>query len=230
MTLFYMQFSSISFFLLFAMVPLATETPDSKKSDIELFSEYIGYTMGQEMRYLKGSYDLEAVIKGLRAYETGEGCPLQLNENEELQKIHEVQREQFEKLAANNLKNAEEFLRRIATEPHIQTLEKERLYFEIVNKGKHVRHVEPHTTCQFHCIVVTLDDLEIINTRHSNMPKDICLDDCISGFMRGVEGMQEGERRKLYIHPDLAYRSTDDVVPPQSLIIIDVEVVHINPS
>jgi peptidylprolyl isomerase len=63
----------------------------------------------------------------------------------------------------------------------------------------------------------------IHSTRIHNKPKKICLADVIPGFSRGVIGMKKGERRKLYIHPDFAYRQVGWKVPPQTLLIIDVE-------
>lgn len=37
--------------------------------------------------------------------------------------------------------------------------------------------------------------------------------------------MKKGEQRKLYIHPDQAYRKANWIVPPQMFLIIDVEVI-----
>lgn len=49
------------------------------------------------------------------------------------------------------------------------------------------------------------------------------LSETILGFAKGVEGMREGERRKLYIHPELGYALFGHVAP-NSLLIVDVEV------
>ena len=53
----------------------------------------------------------------------------------------------------------------------------------------------------------------------------IYLPDMIRGFQEGVAGMQEGEKRRLYIHPDLAYGVSNEV-PPNSILFFDVEVVN----
>jgi len=43
----------------------------------------------------------------------------------------------------------------------------------------------------------------------------------------GMQGMSEGERRTLYVHPDLGYGMTHWIAPPQSLLIIDIEVMEL---
>ena len=45
----------------------------------------------------------------------------------------------------------------------------------------------------------------------------------IPGFREGVIGMREGETRRIYVHPEMAYGVTGEV-PPNSLLIFDVEV------
>ena len=51
----------------------------------------------------------------------------------------------------------------------------------------------------------------------------------IPGFAKGMLGMKEGEKRVLYIHPELAYGLTGQL-PPNSLLIFEVEIVKANSS
>ena len=46
----------------------------------------------------------------------------------------------------------------------------------------------------------------------------------IPGFAKGLVGMKEGEKRILYIHPELAYGLAGHL-PPNSLLIFEVEIV-----
>jgi hypothetical protein len=50
-----------------------------------------------------------------------------------------------------------------------------------------------------------------------------------AGLFYGVEGMRVGGTRKLRIAPHLAYRETGipDVIPPNALIIAEVEVISL---
>lgn len=52
----------------------------------------------------------------------------------------------------------------------------------------------------------------------------ISVADTIPGFAQGVKGMQAGERRKLYIHPDLAYGLYGGKLEPNQLLVIELEV------
>ena len=54
----------------------------------------------------------------------------------------------------------------------------------------------------------------------------------IAGFEYGVEGMREGGRRKFRVGPHLAYRDSGvpDIIPPNAVLIFDVELISIQPK
>jgi peptidylprolyl isomerase len=55
----------------------------------------------------------------------------------------------------------------------------------------------------------------------------ISLDETLPGFTKGIIGMKEGEKRTLFIHPDLGY-GTSGYLPPNSLLTFEVEVLKAN--
>ncbi len=73
----------------------------------------------------------------------------------------------------------------------------------------------------------TLDEEEVYTTFDEEEPREIHLSETIEGFSKGVYGMKEKEKRRIYIHPARAYGITGWHVPPQSLIILDVELVSV---
>jgi peptidylprolyl isomerase len=103
------------------------------------------------------------------------------------------------------------------------------LYYETITTGKGSEIVQETSKPLVYYSVHTLDGTEVTNTFDYAKPIAIPLNDAIPGFVKGVIGMKQGERRTLYVHPDLAYHRGGNV-PPNSLLIFDVEVVEINRS
>ena len=122
-----------------------------------------------------------------------------------------------------NIRDYTAILRSCKQPDHLKGARLNKIYYETVNEGTGTWQVLPTESCYFHCTITTLDGVEIQNTHTNNKPKKICLAEVIPGFSRGVIGMKKSERRKLYIHPDFAYRKVGWKVPPQTLLIIDVE-------
>jgi peptidylprolyl isomerase len=92
-----------------------------------------------------------------------------------------------------------------------------------VGEGGSVENKESTPLLQY--TIFTLNGLEIVNTRKmTSSPFRVPLSDAIPGFAMGLVGMRVGERRKLFIHPDLGY-GIQGHVPPNSLLIAEVEVV-----
>jgi len=55
-------------------------------------------------------------------------------------------------------------------------------------------------------------------------PITVPIDQTIPGFSKGIVGMKEGEKRRLFVHPDMGYGTTGQL-PPNSMLIFDIEVV-----
>lgn len=59
-------------------------------------------------------------------------------------------------------------------------------------------------------------------------PLTLSLTSAPDALRRGIEGMREGEDRTIYVHPDAANGMSElfgDVLPPNALLIFDVELV-----
>lgn len=208
-----------------ACIYLALKSTGEAKSKRALASQCLGYKIWQDETRFKKNLILEDVLQGMRACAAQEKPPKDLSETELWQMIEELQQESFEQCAAENLLLAEKFLAQIAQKPHIHILTDKKLYYEVLAEGKGTWCVEPLSTEFFHYTIVDGKRDMLLDTRKDNIPKEVCLADVIPGFSKGVEGMKANERRKIYIHPDLAYRSTHWIAPPQSLLIVDVEAI-----
>jgi peptidylprolyl isomerase len=193
------------------------------KSKIELLSESAGYLSYKLENKINPNLDIEAFIRGVRSY--SEKKPLSISLEEMIEISEEAEYEHHQKNISTNLAMSVEFLSKVS---EITLLENE-LYYERLSEGKGPPVVMPDSTYLFHYTVSipkknTLQKLKtIFDTRQKNQPNTLNLSQVIPGFANGVIGMAVGERRKLYIHPKLGYRCMHWNVPPNTVLVIDVE-------
>ncbi len=209
-------------FLSLSGLLLAEETKQETISSEEV-SFYRGYLLWQE--YLKKpgiQYDLEEVMKGMMAAEKEIPLP---DENAMLEKIFIFQKVLYEKQKTDNLAAAERYLKTIATEKNIQEVVPNKLYYKIVSHGSGKR-VDADSTPTVSYTLFTFpngEEEEMITMD----PHPIILADILPGVAQGVIGMQEGEARVLYIHPDLAY-GTYGKAEPNTLLIAQITLVKVD--
>lgn len=193
--------------------------------DMGRLSEAIGHMFGRYLEALTSELDLEAVNRGLREGFLGKESPM--SEEEYLEALQLVQEAAFQRRAAENLAEAEAFLEENAATAGILTLEEGKLQYSVDQQGTGA--------------VVTLNDSPVIHYTGRYMdgtvfgsslednPISLPLRQTISGFSLGIAGMQEGEKRTLYIHPELGYGTSGQLLP-NSLLVFEVEVLQANPD
>lgn len=218
-----------SLFFLFSILHAEVYTPKSSQEKIELFSEYTGYMFGRELQLMNFPYDVEALVRGFKAYKNGL-LQNDLRVNDEIfELILSIQEDLFEKKAEENRVLVEEFFNNIDKKLLVVRVIDRQLYYETITEGAGSEIVQQTSEPLVRYSVHTLDGVEITNTFEYANPIPIPLNEAILGFVKGVIGMKQGERRKLYVHPDLAYHRGGNV-PPNSLLIFDVEIVSVNSS
>ena len=148
-----------------------------------------------------------------------------MNEAECVQAISIVQEEAFQKLATNNLNAANKFLTENSQKEGVVELEKSKLQYRVVKEGSGAA-VEAHHTPMIHYTGKFLDGKVFGSSQEDEC---VALDEVIQGFSKGMIGMKEGEKRTIFIHPDLGYGSTG-YLPPNSLLVFDIEIVKANAS
>lgn len=215
------------FFCLFSVLHAEVNESLTTEEKIALFSEYTGYMFGRELSLMKLPYNAEALARGFKAYEAGSPSNIPVDEEKVFELILSIQEELFEKKAEENRIQAEAFFASISKNSAVVMLIDKQLYYEVIAAGNDSEVVleksEPLVRYSLH----TLDGMEITNTFEYKNPICIPLIDAIPGFVKGVVGMKQSERRKLYVHPDLAYHRGGSV-PPNSVLIFDVEVIGVD--
>lgn len=204
-------------------VEFQSENKDSTtaEQDKQQLSEYMGYLMWKSLQEKDVQYDLEDVIQGLKKAEKGEY--FNLNEERYRMLLIENEKNQFEQKSQKNLSQANDFLRQIKDEKGVQEIEKGKLYFKQIIAGNETK-IHKKDSGLFHIKCYTLNKETITDTYAQNKPTIQNLESAIQGFKRGVSGMAEGEKRILYIHPDLGYGIFRNF-EPNVLLITEVKLI-----
>lgn len=189
--------------------------------DMKKVSEAFGHFIGRHLKSPTVTFDLESVIKGIR--EGVEGKPAPMTDKEYEQAMMNVQKASHEKLSKENLSAAEAYLKNNANTAGFVVVEPGKLYYKVVKAGTGPV-VEEHGTPQINYSGKFIDGTVFGSSENSGGPIAIPLDQTIAGFSKAIVGMKEGEKRTILVHPDLGYGTTGHL-PPNSLLIFDVEVV-----
>ncbi|MCB1108872.1 MAG: FKBP-type peptidyl-prolyl cis-trans isomerase, partial [Chlamydiia bacterium] len=192
-----------------------------EKPDLAKLSEAFGHMIGQNLDSLGFDFDMDQVLKGLKDSIAGIESPL--SEAETVQAITAIQEEEFKNQSDKNLVAAEDFLASNAQNKDVIEIEEQKLQYKILEEGTGAE-VQPHFSPLIRYTGRFIDGKEF---GASQEDEPIALDETIPGFSKGLIGMKEGEKRTLYIHPDLGY-GMQGFLPPNSLLVFDIELVKAN--
>lgn len=204
--------------------PAAEHGSTDQQIDMVKLSEAFGNFIGKNLQMPGVQFDLEGLIRGIRAGSEGKPSPLSDKEYEAM--MGAVQEKAFKELAAKNMKEANEFLAKNAKEANVVQVVPEKLQYTVVAEGKGPAVVE-HSSPMINYTGKYLDGTTFGSSEETGGAIAVPLDQTIQGFSKGVVGMKEGEKRKIFVHPDLGYGATGQL-PPNKLLIFEVEVVKAN--
>ncbi len=201
-----------------------TKSQEISSEDVLKISETLGYLIQKQLNMPGFKFDLDSIIKGMRNGVEGKSAPLTDKEYEE--KIAIIQKIAMTQLAEQNLKAAEDFLAKNAKEAHVVEIEPNRLQYLVLKEGQGAT-VQAGDTPLINYTGKFIDGTVFGSSEELGNPVPLPLDQTIPGFSKGLQGMKEGEKRRLFIHPTLGY-GTMGHLPPNSLLILEVEVVKAN--
>lgn len=209
------------FALLSILCVLALQAEEQKPVDMQQVSKSFGHMIGQNLGSLGFDCDMDALMQGIQDAVAGKESPM--SETECVAAISQAQESAFQKNADENLAKANRFMKENALKKGIVAIEKERLHYHVEKKGKGAE-VQPHFSPVIKYTGTFLDGRVFGASTEEEM---ITLDETIPGFSKGIVGMREGEKRTLYIHPELGYGSSG-YLPPNSLLTFEIEVIKAN--
>lgn len=175
--------------------------------EVKLLSQAYGHMIGENLAQIGLPLDNDQIIHGIQDAFNGAESPLE--DSTTIDMISRLQEDKLKNECKANLKEAEEFLAAHSKDKDIIVLEQDKLQFKQMVKGS-------GKECE-------LEDTPIISYKgtylngevfgESKKAEPISLQDTLAGFRKAIVGMKVGEKRKVYIHPDLAYGPTTSLAP-----------------
>jgi len=194
-----------------------------KTGDIDLnkVSEALGHFIGRNLNTSGIHFDLENIIKGMREGATGKPAPMTDAEYEKA--MAELQQTAYDSVAETNMDAANKFIKENANVKGVVVAVPDQLQYTILQEG-HGPVVPEHGTPLINYTGKYLDGTVFGSSESAGGPISVPIDQTIPGFSKGIAGMKEGEKRRLFVHPDAGYGRSGQL-PPNSLLIFDIEVV-----
>ncbi|MDB6081230.1 MAG: mip-D [Chlamydiia bacterium] len=218
------------------LVAAATAVAEGKKelSKEELFSqasisklsETYGHLINKGLDNPVLKLDFTAVIKGMQDAKAGKPSPM--NEQEYEETINLLQEYAYQDLAARNLQEANKFMAENAKKDGVQELEPGKLQYLVIQDGKG-DVVTENMIPSINYKGQYLDGTVFGSSDANNGPIALSLKQTIPGFRRGILGMKVGEKRRIFIHPELGYGTSGQLLP-NALLIFEIEVTGVKPE
>lgn len=194
---------------------------DAKDIDVKKVSEALGHFIGRNLNSPGVHFELDEVIKGMR--EGAQGKPAPMSEQDYEKAMAQLQQQAVTALATKNLEAADTFMKDNAKNKGVVEIVPGKLQYTILQEGSGPA-VPEHGTPLINYTGKYADGTVFGSSEAAGGPITVPIDQTIPGFSKGIAGMKEGEKRRLFVHPEMGY-GTSGQLPPNSLLIFDIEVV-----
>ena len=184
-----------------------------------------GIMMGTSLKDFKLDVDYNELVKGLKDVEKNKEVDIAAAQKI-LQRASEAA---HKKEAAENLAKETEFLEKNAKKDGVKTTESG-LQYEVITEGTGAVPLVTDTV-KVHYKGTLLDGTVFDSSYDRGNPVEFPLDAVIPGWAEGLQLMKVGSKYKFYIPSKIAYgeRGVSQVIPPNSTLIFEVELLEILP-
>ena len=189
--------------------------------DMAKLSQAFGNFIGKNIQGPGVKFDVDNLIQGIRDGAAGKPSPL--NEKEYEQMMLALQQKAYKEMSETNLSSANEFMKKNSSESGVKEIVPGELQYQILQDGSG-NEVSGHSSPKINYTGKYQDGTVFGSSEEMGGPITVPLDQTIPGFSKGIVGMKEGEKRRLFVHPNLGYGTTGQL-PPNELLIFDIEVV-----
>ncbi len=204
-----------------AKVEAKVDVKSAPVVDVDKVSETLGHLIVRHLDNPGFKFNIEKIVQGIKDEREGKAAPMSEEEYETM--IGQIQESIFNQMAEKNLESANAFLEKNAKEEGIVSVNP-KLQYRVLQAGEGAA-VEKEGSPLVHYTGKLLDGTTFSSSKESGKPITLPIKQTIAGFSEGLVGMKKGEKRVLYIHPELAY-GVSGHLPPNSLLIFEVEIVE----
>lgn len=194
-------------------------TPTFESLNKDEIAQTLGHLIAKQLDHPEFKLDVKQIIQGISDEQNG--VPSPLTEQEYEQAMYVVQEHLFSVESNSNLDKAVAFLKENSKKQGVHSID-EQIQYTIQNEGKG-DEVTSESCPLIHYKGSLIDGTVFASSLDAGEPITLPIGQTIPGFSKGMVGMKEGEKRTLYIHPELAYGAGGHL-PPNSLLIFEVEV------
>lgn len=207
---------------------------NNKSSQKDQLGYSYGYVMGRTNADTLKDINLDAFIQGLKQGSIGQKASLTDEEMAKALAQYKQQSEakqliEFQKTAQNNAKLGDTFLAENAKKTNIVST-KSGLQYQILKTGQGKK---PSATSKVSVNYEgrLLDGTVFDSSIARNQPVEFQVSQVITGWIEGLQLMQEGAKYRFFIPAKLAYGEigSGDAIGPNSTLIFDVELLKVLP-
>ena len=196
---------------------------EEKTPDVAKLSEAMGHLIGKNLQSMGVPIDIDALVRGMKDASKGNGPAL--SEDECVQALAQLQEESLSAQAEKNLAEANEFLKGNLKHKGVISLENGKIQYQVVKPGF------GNAVQSYNSPLMRYQGRYLNGEAFGSSSGDevVSVDETIEGFSKGIIGMQEGEVRTLYVHPDLGY-GRHGLSMPNALLVFEVELIKADAS
>ncbi len=212
-----------------AVPPVEIEASSKAARDAEITqkvleaSKAVGVLMAKSIQSTGMNYDTDKIVQGFK--DTLQGNET-LTSDKCMEIVAHAQEAVFKKLASENLKKTEDFLAQNKSIAGIKEIEANKLQYKVEKEGSGPA-VEEKNTPLVRYTAKFLDEI-VDDSSKEEIRINLEEEELVPGFKRALIGMKEGEKRTVYIHPDLSFKTQDFNRFTNSLLTFEIEVVKAN--
>tara|TARA_B100000035_G_C20929244_1_gene522273 strand:- start:353 stop:1039 length:687 start_codon:yes stop_codon:yes gene_type:complete len=225
-----MKYLFLTLFI-FAIVNCSNEGSSKSISTLSSFKDSTSYVLGadlgENLKKQNVEIDYDVFMAGLTdGMETGM-IKLDLKQRREVMATLQTKlREKADSEGKNNLKLADEFLKKNKTNINVKETPTG-LQYRVINKGDGASP-KREDRVKVHYVGKLIDGTEFDSSIKRGQPSEFGLTQVIKGWTEGLQLMKLGAKYEFFIHPKIAYGSRPrPTIPANSLLIFEVELLDI---